>query len=155
MRKFKLLVIGALLLTVSMGAPRVFAADSTSGSVCEGIGLAAGADGDCTAESDSPTVGKIINTAVTLLSYIAGAAGIIMIIVGSFKYITSGGDSGKVGNAKTTILYALIGLVIAALAQVLVRFVLHQATTASPAPTTVTAPANPCLGPNPPRSCPQ
>ncbi len=144
MQKLRLIIAGIILLTGFLVTPRVFAADSTSGSVCEGIGLASGADGDCTTEGDSPSVNKIITTAVTILSFIAGAAGVIMIIIGSFKYITSGGDSGKVGNAKTTILYALIGLVIAVLAQMLVRFVLRQATTTpTPAPTPqVVTPAN-------------
>jgi hypothetical protein len=52
-----------------------------------------------------------------------------MIIYGGFRYITSGGDSGRVGNAKNTLIYAIIGLVIVALAQLIVHFVLNQATT--------------------------
>jgi hypothetical protein len=51
-----------------------------------------------------------------------------MIIIGGFQYITSSGDSGKVGTAKNTILYAIIGLVIVALAQFIVRFVLSRVT---------------------------
>jgi len=47
-----------------------------------------------------------------------------MIIFGGFKYITSGGDAGGVTGAKNTILYAIVGLVIVALAQVIVRFVI-------------------------------
>jgi hypothetical protein len=144
MHKIRLILIGLVLLGSALLAPKVMAADSTSGSVCEGIGLVSGTDGDCTTEGDSPSVGKIITTAVTLLSYIAGVAGVLMIIIGSFKYITSGGDSGKVENAKSTILYALIGLVIAVLAQALVRFVLNKATTTPPpAPTpTQVSPGN-------------
>ena len=51
-----------------------------------------------------------------------------MIIVGGFKYITSGGNDGNVSTAKNTILYAVIGLVIVALAQIIVRYVLGKAT---------------------------
>jgi hypothetical protein len=51
-----------------------------------------------------------------------------MIVVGGFRYVTSAGDSTKVGSAKNTILYALIGLIIVALAQIVVRFVLSKAT---------------------------
>jgi hypothetical protein len=43
------------------------------------------------------------------------------------KYITSGGDSGNITGAKNTILYAIIGLVVVALAQIVVRFVLAKA----------------------------
>jgi len=51
-----------------------------------------------------------------------------MIIIGGFKYVTSGGDSTKISSAKSTIFYALIGLVVVALAQVIVRLVLTKAT---------------------------
>lgn len=71
--------------------------------------------------------GKIVQTVVTILSYIIGIAAVIMIIVSGFKYITSGGDSGKVSSAKSTLIYALIGLFIVALAQGLVHWALHKA----------------------------
>jgi hypothetical protein len=51
-----------------------------------------------------------------------------MIIWGGFKYITSGGDSNNVSGAKNTIIYAIIGLVIVALAQLIVHFVISQST---------------------------
>jgi hypothetical protein len=53
---------------------------------------------------------------------------VIMIIVGGLKYITSGGDSGNITSAKNTILYAIVGLIVVALAQIIVRFVLERAT---------------------------
>ena len=51
-----------------------------------------------------------------------------MIMVGGFKYITSGGDSGKISSAKATIIYALVGLVIVAMAQFIVRFAIRTTT---------------------------
>jgi hypothetical protein len=51
-----------------------------------------------------------------------------MIIYGGFRYITSGGDSNGVTAAKNTILYAIIGLIIVALAQIIVNFVLNKTT---------------------------
>jgi hypothetical protein len=53
---------------------------------------------------------------------------VIMIIVGGLKYITSGGDSNNVSSAKSTIIYAIIGLVVVALAQFIVQFVLNKVT---------------------------
>jgi len=53
---------------------------------------------------------------------------VIMIIIGGFRYITSGGNDTSITSAKNTILYAVIGLVIVALAQVLVHFVLRNIT---------------------------
>jgi hypothetical protein len=51
-----------------------------------------------------------------------------MIIIGGLKYITSSGDSNNITSAKNTILYAIIGLVVVALAQFIVKFVLGKAT---------------------------
>ena len=71
-------------------------------------------------------VAGIIETIVNLFSLVVGVVAVIMIIIGGLKYITSGGDSGNVTGAKNTILYAVIGLVVVALSQVIVRFVLEQ-----------------------------
>ena len=65
-------------------------------------------------------VGKIIN----IFSVIVGIVAVIMVIIGGFKFITSGGDSGKVTSARNTIIYAIIGLIIVALAQIIVKYVL-------------------------------
>ena len=61
-----------------------------------------------------------------MFSAIVGIIAVVMIIVGGIKYITSGGDSGNVTAAKNTILYAVIGLVVVALAQIIVKFVLGR-----------------------------
>lgn len=84
-------------------------------------------DEDCQQDAGE-SVNNIVNTIINVFSLIVGIVSVIMIIIGGFQYITSGGDSGKVGNAKNTILYAIVGLVIVALAQVIVRFVLDQTT---------------------------
>jgi hypothetical protein len=76
----------------------------------------------------SDKVNGTIRTFINLLTAAVGVAAVIMIIVGGFRYITSGGASEKVTSAKNTILYAVIGLVVVALAQVIVRFVLFRVT---------------------------
>jgi type IV secretory pathway VirB2 component (pilin) len=60
------------------------------------------------------------------VSYIAGICAIIIIIVSGFMYVTSGGDPGKISNAKDAVLYALIGVVIAIVAQAIIIFVLNK-----------------------------
>ncbi len=87
--------------------------------VLHGVGQTGG---DC---NDSG-VSNVIADAVKILSIVVGIAAVIAIISAGFKYITSGGEASKVANAKSTLIYALIGLVIAALAQFLVHFVLTQ-----------------------------
>ncbi len=66
----------------------------------------------------------VIATVVNLLSIIVGVVAIIMIIIGGLKYVTSAGDPAKIGSAKNTVIYALVGLVIVALAQTIVRYVI-------------------------------
>ena len=92
-------------------------------SVCAGVELTGGS---CDAPAGGLTVNKILETVINILSMVVGVVAVIMVIIGGLKYITSGGDSTSTNNAKNTILYALIGLVIVALAQVIVRFVLNK-----------------------------
>ena len=66
------------------------------------------------------SVTGIINAVVGVLGIVA----VIVIIMGGVGYMTSAGDPGKVKKAKDTILYGVIGLVICALAFVIVNFVI-------------------------------
>lgn len=86
--------------------------------------------GQCNAASTDATtqINSIVHTVVNLLSALVGIVAVIMIIVGGFRYITSGGNDTSVTAAKNTILYAVIGLVVVALAQILVRFTLSKLT---------------------------
>lgn len=132
MKRLKLIIASlSLILSLSVALP-VYAADSAQTAACEGIGLTSD-NKTCSDDAGNPTVTGAVHTAVNILSYIVGIAAIIMIIIGSFKYVTSSGDSNRISSAKSTIMYALIGLVVAALAQVLVVFVFKQATTLPPA----------------------
>jgi hypothetical protein len=73
-------------------------------------------------------INKLVHTIVNLLTALVGIVAVIMIIVGGFRYITSGGNDTSVTSAKNTILYAIIGLVVVALAQIIVRFTLSKLT---------------------------
>lgn len=63
---------------------------------------------------------------IDIITYVAGAAAIIIIVYGAIKYITSGGDAANVKNAKDTVFYALIGLAVIVLAKALMLFVLGK-----------------------------
>jgi hypothetical protein len=75
---------------------------------------------------------SLARTVINVLSLIVGAVAVIMLIFGGFRYVTSGGKQESVTAAKNTIIYALIGLVIVAVAQIVVQFVLTKTTTAIP-----------------------
>lgn len=116
----------ALAGAFSMPLVPAVAFAQTKEDICKGVGLAGGT-ANCAEPVDGPSVDSTVRLVVSILSFIVGVAAVIMIIIGGFKYITSGGDSANIASAKNTILYAIIGLVVAVLAQVIVRFVLNQA----------------------------
>lgn len=87
------------------------------------------APASCDETGDDPltrTSGKegIIFRAVRLVVMATAVVSVIMIMLGGFTYIMSGGEPQKIDAAKNTILYAIIGLVIAVSAQMIVSFVL-------------------------------
>lgn len=137
------LVFGLSLLASFVGTVgnNTAFADSKS-ELCSGANLdisgntaaGCGENSQCTDNKEDKTnycpdskLNTLIKNVVNLLSIIVGVAAVIMIIYGGFRYVTSGGDSGSVTTAKNTILYALIGLVVVALSQVIVKFVLSKA----------------------------
>lgn len=66
----------------------------------------------------------VFKTLTNTVLYIVGVVAVIMLIIGGVKYVTSGGDAKKVTDAKNTVLYAIIGLIIAFLAFAIVNFVI-------------------------------
>ena len=69
-----------------------------------------------------PTASRLINVVVGVIGFVA----VIMIILGAVQFLTSTGDASKVKKAKDTILYGVIGLVVAILAFSIVNFVLSS-----------------------------
>lgn len=78
----------------------------------------------CTPDGDNVNLWGIVNTIINVILAIVGVIAVVMIIIGGIQYSTSAGDPGKVKKAKDTILYGVIGLVIALLAFAIVNFVL-------------------------------
>ena len=139
MKKLKIFAI-SLFATLAALAPlglsaAVYAQNNSSGANIQG-GLCAGSDlqapGTAECEDINGEASAGVNATVTLiiniLSWVVGVVSVIMIIWGGFKYLTSGGDAASVTAAKNTILYAIVGLIIVALAQVIVKFVLGNVT---------------------------
>jgi len=126
-------IAGLSLMVPAVAAPALTGVASATlrSNLCTGVDAAADQAG-CNNNTSGDASSGLTNLARTITKYfsiVVGAAAIIMIIYGGFRYITSGGDSGKVGNAKNTLIYAIVGLIIVALAQIIVRFVITQADT--------------------------
>ena len=71
---------------------------------------------------DTGVFTQITNTALMIV----GIVSVIMLVWGGLRYVVSGGDSKKVTDAKNTVLYAIIGLIIAVLSYAIVNFVLNS-----------------------------
>lgn len=69
-------------------------------------------------------IGPIITTIINVLLFVIGIISVVMIIIGGIMYSTSAGDAGAITKAKNTILYAVVGLVIAFLAFAIVNWVI-------------------------------
>jgi hypothetical protein len=90
---------------------------------------AAGNSAVCTgANTKDPLAGTdgLIVKVTNLIAFAAGAAAIIVLIIGGIRYITSGGDAGNVESAKNTVVGAIIGLVVIALARTIVAFIVTK-----------------------------
>lgn len=70
----------------------------------------------------------IFSTITNTLLFVLGAVSVIMIIIGGLRYVVSGGDSSAVTAAKNTILYAIVGVIVAVLAYAIINFVLGSFT---------------------------
>lgn len=129
MKKLRTL-LAALTLAFSFAmVPAAVSAQEIGDNLCAGANL--NADGTCSqADIDraSGSITDLIRQIINILSIVVGVVAVVMIIIGGLRYIISGGDSGNVTAAKNTILYALVGLVIVALAQIIVRYVIGTVT---------------------------
>ncbi|MBR0467923.1 hypothetical protein IJJ53_03415 [Candidatus Saccharibacteria bacterium] len=106
------LAVGVLTVVLAGGASAMTLREGAEAARCDG----------CPADlfGDNGVFKQVTNT----ILYIVGIIAVIMLIIGGIRYVTSGGDSKKVTDAKNTVLYAIIGLVIAFLAFAIVNFVI-------------------------------
>lgn len=103
--------------------PATVAADADPGSaISDGIKSIDGGDANT---DDLPAQ---IKTITNVLLFILGAIAVIMLIIGGIKYTTSNGDPQSVKSAKDTILYSVIGIVVAILAYAIVSWVVESFT---------------------------
>lgn len=117
----------ALGVTASVGlfaspAAQAQAANCTgdaSGGISGGAGCAKGTG----QQTDLFGQTGVFKTITNVMLYVIGAISVIMLIIGGIRYVVSGGDSAAVTSAKNTILYAVVGIVVAILAFALVNFV--------------------------------
>jgi hypothetical protein len=131
--KYPIVVMTVLFLLAIPSSARVSAACSggplssscSAQAACQGLG--AGSGSGCSKTSGSG-LSSLVSDALNILSLIIGVAAVFMIVIGGFRFVVSGGDSNATASARNTIIYALVGLVVAAFAQFIVHFVLNRVT---------------------------
>lgn len=70
---------------------------------------------------------SIVKRGINIMLFGVGVLSVIMLIFGGFRYVISGGKKESVTNAKNTILYAIIGLLVAVFAYAIINFILGAA----------------------------
>lgn len=139
MNKIKVLAL-AFVATITIGIATTSYASAAEETPAPATGACASA-GDCIGRGvtsaggtgSQADVGTIIKTIVNVLLFVLGAVSVVMIIIGGMKYTLSQGDSSSLTSAKNTILYSVIGLVVAIFAYGIVNFVLTQFSSTPPA----------------------
>lgn len=114
------IIVASLALAV-MVVPTTFGFDG---------GIQGGADSARGADQTNELFGQtgIFRTITNVLLFILGAISVIMIIIGGLRYVVSGGNATAVTAAKNTILYAIVGVIVALLAYAIINFVLSSFT---------------------------
>lgn len=115
--------IRSLLVIFGIGTLLVGASATTAGAVSVFPSCPSGSTGVlCSSNQDNAK--DFARRIVNLLMFLIGIVAVIVIVIGGFQYVTSNGDSNKVIAAKSTILYSIIGLVVAILATLIVNTVI-------------------------------
>ena len=130
MNKVKNILVAAALMAQAIVALPVLVPTTVSAApgdnkaqVCEGIS-AIGGGNSCNSDAAKNELSGFIKQIINILLFIIGAAAVIMIIIGAFRYVLSNGDASATKGAKDTILYAVVGVIVAAMAYAIVNFVI-------------------------------
>ncbi len=120
------IMLPALVLGIGLFAQPVPAHAAFDKGLADGASSAQGKDqqGDAASLFGDGGQGGIFRTITNVMLFLIGAISVIMLIIGGIRYVVSGGDSTAVQNAKNTILYAIVGVVVAILAYAVVNFVI-------------------------------
>ena len=120
-------IISIAIMTCAVFGASVLSTASLPGSasaqVSEGINTAT------TSEMKGKSIdGKdgLIKTVVNVLLWAVGILSVIMIIFSGFRYITSAGDASKTKSARSTLIYSVVGLIVAIMAWAIVNMVINR-----------------------------
>lgn len=119
-----LAVFGLVGLTPALAAANCTATTAKDAIQC-GVNGANGGKSQSPSEATS-RFNDILASIFNILTAVAGIVAVIMIITAGFRFITSAGNQERVRSARSALIYAAIGIVVVALSQILVQFVLDK-----------------------------
>lgn len=119
MKNLKTTILSLALVLGVLAVP-VLAGDLALADAADEISKGVQASND----GNNKNLNDFLKDIVNIILFVLGAIAVIMIVIGGVKYTTSNGDSSAVKSAKDTILYSVIGLVVAIMAYAIVNFVL-------------------------------
>jgi hypothetical protein len=127
--RLRVLLFGLLVFTPALiFSPLKVLAVSPYDAVCDDPGAQSSAVCQDSAATDpSPIYGPngILPKVANLLAIIGGVIAVVIIMISGLKMIMSSGDSKKLSDARNAIIYAAVGLVVIALARVIIEFILR------------------------------
>jgi hypothetical protein len=85
--------------------------------------------GSCTGPTGTVALtgsNSIFERVINILTFIVGAVSVIMLIIGGLRYVLSNGDANAITSAKNTILYAIVGIIVAFAARAVVLFIIGR-----------------------------
>lgn len=120
-------IISIAIMTCAVFGISVLSTASLSGSVSAQVSK--GIDTATTSEMKGKSIDGdkgLIKTAVNVLLWAVGILSVIMIIFSGFRYITSAGDASKTKSARSTLIYSVVGLIVAIMAWAIVNMVINR-----------------------------
>ena len=126
----RLLAVPVFVLGVGVFATALQPATVEAQAGGQNLTLRGGADSAKGDDQQTELFGEtgVFKIVTNVLLFVVGAVSVIMLIIGGIRYVVSGGDSTAVQNAKNTILYAIVGVVVTILAYAAVNFVITSFT---------------------------
>jgi hypothetical protein len=118
-------VVAVLSLSFAPLAMETVSAATPKEELCKGSGGTWNGSTCTNGNAGGVTVESTFKRVVNVFLFLIGAIAVVMIVIGGFRYTISGGDSSAVNGAKNTILYAIVGLVVAVAAYGIVNFVIR------------------------------
>lgn len=119
-----------LLASIALSAPLALPSTGSAVNVFQNCGT--GPQTDVCSEVHNQNVNgtnpvlHVIKIVIDIVSYAIGVAAVIILIISGLRFVINGGDSKAVEQARSGVLYALVGIVVAVVAQTIVVFVLNR-----------------------------